>query len=152
VLLPLFCACIGTPWSDLYLLLHVLDTNSYKLIITFNNNLKKSMKSKCMSEGPGSSVSIASGYGLDGTGIESRWGAKFSASVQAGPGAHPASCTMGTGPFPGVKSSWGVTLTPYSLLGPWSKKSRAIPLLPLCALRPIQSLSVCTRVHFSLNA
>ena len=30
-------------------------------------------------------------------------GARFSATVQTGPGAHPASCTMGTGTFPGVK-------------------------------------------------
>ena len=29
--------------------------------------------------------------------------AKFSAPVQTGPGAHPASCTVGTGPFPRVK-------------------------------------------------
>jgi len=32
-------------------------------------------------------------------------GERFSASVQTGPGAHPASYTMGTGPFPGVKQS-----------------------------------------------
>ena len=32
-------------------------------------------------------------------------GAKFSAPVQTGPGAHPASYTMGTGSFPGVKRS-----------------------------------------------
>jgi len=30
-------------------------------------------------------------------------GAGFSAPVQTGPGAHPASYTMGTGSFPGVK-------------------------------------------------
>jgi hypothetical protein len=30
-------------------------------------------------------------------------GARFSAPVQTGPGAHPASCTMGTGSFLGVK-------------------------------------------------
>jgi hypothetical protein len=30
-------------------------------------------------------------------------GARFSAHVQTGPRAHPASCTMGTGYFPGVK-------------------------------------------------
>jgi hypothetical protein len=30
-------------------------------------------------------------------------GARFFAPVQTGPGAHPASCTMGTGYFPGVK-------------------------------------------------
>jgi hypothetical protein len=36
--------------------------------------------------------------------------ARFSAPVQTDPGAHPASCTMGTGAFPGVKNSRGVTL------------------------------------------
>ena len=56
-------------------------------------------------------VGIATGYGLDGSGIESRRGRDF---VQTGPGAHPASCTMGTGSFPGVKSGRGVTLTPSS--------------------------------------
>jgi len=56
---------------------------------------------------------------------------------------------MGTGSFPGVKSGRGVTLTPYPLLVPWSKKSRAIPPLPPWAVRPVQSLSACTRVHFT---
>jgi hypothetical protein len=84
-------------------------------------------------------VGIATGYGLDGPEIESRWGARFSAPVQTGPGAHPASCTMGTGSFPGVKSGWDVTLTPHPLLVPWSRKSRAIPLLPLRAVRPVQT-------------
>ena len=32
--------------------------------------------------------------------------AKCSASVQTGPGAHPASYTMGTGSFSGVKRPW----------------------------------------------
>ena len=53
--------------------------------------------------GRDSSVGIATRYGLDGPGIESRWGERFSASVQTGPGSHPASYTMGTGSFPGVK-------------------------------------------------
>jgi len=44
-------------------------------------------------------------------------GARFSAPVQTGTGAHPAFCTMGTGSFPGVKS-WGVTLTPHPFLVP----------------------------------
>jgi len=34
--------------------------------------------------------------GLDSPEIESRWGAGFFAQVQTGPGAHPASCTVGT--------------------------------------------------------
>ena len=53
--------------------------------------------------GRDSSVSIASRYGLDGPGIESRWPERYSAPVQTGPGAHRASCTMGTGSFLGVK-------------------------------------------------
>ena len=69
---------------------------------------------------PGSSVSIATGYGLDGPGIQSRWGARFSAPVQTGPGAHPAFCTMGTGSFPGVKYGRGVLLTPHPHLVLWS--------------------------------
>jgi hypothetical protein len=52
-------------------------------------------------DGPGISVGIATVYGVDGPGIESRLGARFFAPVQTGPGARPASCTMGTGSFPG---------------------------------------------------
>ena len=70
--------------------------------------------------GPGSVVGIATGYGLDGPGIEYRWGARFSAPVQTGPGPNPAPCTMRTRSFPGVKSGRGVTLTSHPLLLPWS--------------------------------
>jgi len=42
-------------------------------------------------------------HGLDGLGIKSRWGARFSALVQTIPGDHPASCIMGAGSFPGVQ-------------------------------------------------
>ena len=76
-------------------------------------------------------------------------GARFSAPVQNCPGAHPASCKMGTGSFPGVNRGRGVTLTPHPLLVPWSRKSRAVPLLPLWAVQPVQSLSACTRVNFT---
>jgi hypothetical protein len=48
-------------------------------------------------------------------------GGRFSAPVQTGPGAHLASCTRGTGSFPGVESGRGVTLTPQPLLVPRSK-------------------------------
>jgi hypothetical protein len=60
---------------------------------------------------------------------------------------------MGTGSFPGVKSSRDVTLTPYPLLVPWSRKDRAIPLhlILLWALRHVQSLSACASVHFILS-
>ena len=109
------------------------------------------LQNSCYLPGPGSVVGIAIGYGLDGPGIESRWGARFSAPVQTSSGAHPASCTVGTGSFPVMKSGRGVTLTPHPLLVPWSWKSRAIPLLPLWAVRPVQSLSACARVHFTYH-
>jgi len=50
------------------------------------------------------------------------------APVQTGPGTHPASCTMDTGSFPGVKCGRGVLLTAHPFLVPRSWKSRAIPL------------------------
>ena len=53
--------------------------------------------------------------------------------------------------FPGVKSGRGVTLNPHALPVPRARKSRAIPLLPLWAVRPVQSLSACTRVHFTFT-
>ena len=49
-------------------------------------------------------VGTATRYGLDGRGIESRWGgARFFAPVHTGPGAHPDSSTMGNGSFSEVK-------------------------------------------------
>jgi len=47
-------------------------------------------------------------------------GARFSAPVQTGPETHPASCTMGTGSFPGIRCGRGVTLTSHPLLVPRS--------------------------------
>jgi hypothetical protein len=46
-------------------------------------------------------------------------------------------------------SDWGLTLTPHPLLVPLVMKSRAISLLPLWVVRPVQSLSACTTVHFN---
>jgi len=50
-----------------------------------------------------SSVGIVTRYGLEGPGIKSWWGARFSVPVQTGPEVHPASYTMGNGSFLGVK-------------------------------------------------
>jgi hypothetical protein len=83
---------------------------------------------------PGSVVGIATAYGLDCPGIESLWGARFSAPVQTGAEAHTVSCTMGTGSYLGVKCGRGMTLTAHPLLVPRSKKwCRAIPVLSLRA-------------------
>ena len=71
-------------------------------------------------------------------------GEKFS-PVHTGPGAHPASCIMGTGSFPGVKCGLGVLLTTHPLLVPRSWKSRAIPLPTLWAT------PVLERGHFTFT-
>ena len=65
--------------------------------------------------GPVNSVGITTGYGLDGPGIESRFGARFSAPVQTGPVSHPASYTMGTVYLSGSKAGQqrGVALTTH---------------------------------------
>jgi hypothetical protein len=67
-----------------------------------------------------SSGSIVSDYGLDDRAIGVRSPARakdFSSNlcVQTGSGAHPASCTMGTGgPFPGGKSAAGALRWPLT--------------------------------------
>ena len=83
-------------------------------------------------------------------------GARFSALVQTGPGAHPASCTIGTGSFLGlkipsnamVKKEQSYTSTPpmgrTACTEPQCLYSTSIPLLPLWAIRPVHSLSACT--------
>jgi hypothetical protein len=53
--------------------------------------------------GRDSAVGIATGYGLDSTGVESRQEAIFSAPTQVDPGAHPAYYAMRTASFQGKK-------------------------------------------------
>ena len=85
-----------------------------------------------MNGGPGSSVGIATDYGLDGPGWSPR-GDEIFPPVQTGPGAHLASCTTGTGSFPGVKCGRGVLLATHPLIMPRSCKSRGITLPTLWA-------------------
>jgi fatty acid desaturase len=73
-------------------------------------------------------------------------GARFFAHVQTGPGAHPASCTMGTGSFPGVKRPGRGADHPF-LLAPRSRMSRTIPLLPFWALRGLYGVTFTFYIH-----
>ena len=57
---------------------------------------------RCYLCGPGSWVGIETELRAGRSGIESRCGRDFP-PVHTGPGAHPASCKMGTGCFPGDK-------------------------------------------------
>jgi hypothetical protein len=83
-------------------------------------------------------------------------GVKYFAHVQTGPAAHPSSCTMGTGSFPGVKRPdrgadhpplptprlrviGSITLLPLWPLVPFHRtlsQSTAIPLLRIWPLVP----------------
>ena len=73
------------------------------------------LNNKCLlytNSGPGSSVGIATGYGLDGPGIESRWGRDF-----------PHLSIPALGPiqlFAGGKERPGREADPSPLLVPWS--------------------------------
>jgi hypothetical protein len=84
--------------------------------------------------GRDSSVGKATRYGLDGLGVEHRWGEVFRTNLYRPwdpPSLHRA-C------FPGLK--WlGMVLTSHLPLAPRLKKNRAILLLPLWA---------CTSVNF----
>jgi hypothetical protein len=93
-------------------------------------------------------------------------GARFSAPVQSGPGAHPSSLYNGYWVFPRgkeqprhdadpsppssavvMKEQSYTSTTPMGRTAstePQCLYSRAIPLLPLWAVRPVQSLSACT--------
>jgi len=93
-------------------------------------------------------VGIAIGYGLDGPEIESRWKRNFPhlSRPALGPTQPPVQW------IPGIsrgKERPGRDADPSPIIVPWSWKGRAIPLLPLLAVRPVQSFSACTRVTFT---
>jgi len=98
--------------------------------------------------GPGSSVGIATGYGLDGPGLNPGGGEIFRTCPDR-PWSPPGLLYNGYRVFPGGKERPGRDADPSPLLVPWSRKSTAIPLLSPWAVRPVQSLSACTRVHFT---
>jgi len=64
------------------------------------------------------------------------------------PWGPPSLLYNGYRPFLGDKERLGRDADTSPLLPHWSIKSRAISLLPLWVVRPVQSLRFCTRVQF----
>jgi len=85
------------------------------------------------------------------SGIESRWGRDFS-PVQTGPGAHPASCKMGTGSSTGVKwrGHGRVELYLYTPSGPHRACNRITLPLPLRFTCIVISSLIGRRLFFCL--
>jgi hypothetical protein len=79
-------------------------------------------------------------------------GARFSALVQTGPEAQPGSYTVGTESLVGIKRPGRGVNHPPSSSDKIQQNSRAIQLLPLCALMAVYrvnySLYITHSVHF----
>jgi hypothetical protein len=131
--------------------LFVYQTANFKLPIGLHiADLNEHRNSACHVSGPGSAVGIATSYGLDGPGIEFRWGEIFRTWPNR-PRGPPSLLYNRYWVFPGGKERPGPDADLSPLLVPWSRKSRAISLLPLWAVQPVQILSACTRVHFTFT-
>ena len=90
--------------------------------------------------GQDSLVSIATRYGLDAPGIESRC-EQISAFVQTDPVAHPVSCTIGTG-----RKAVGALRSPPT---PSSAEVKTREELYLYA--PLWAFMACSRVNFTFT-
>jgi hypothetical protein len=102
--------------------------------------------------GPGSVVGIATGYGLDGPGIESRWGRVFRTCPDR-VWRPPSLLYNGYRVFPGSEERPGRDADPSPSSSAVGHERVELHLyFPLWAVRPVQSLSSCIRVHFTFTA
>jgi hypothetical protein len=99
--------------------------------------------------GLGSIFGILTCYGLDGPGIIPVGGEVFR-TCPVWPWGPPSHLYNGYRVFPGGKERPGHDTDTSPHLVSWSWKGRAVPLLPLWAVWPVQSLNACKRVHFTL--
>jgi hypothetical protein len=105
--------------------------HSVSIILHWNDALRNLSETIFSSDfygtGTGSSVGLATPYGLDGQGIESRWGREFPQSPDR-PWVPPNPYTVGIGSFPGVK--WLRPDVDHPKYCRGYRKSRVRPLLP----------------------
>jgi len=94
-------------------------------------------------------IYITTGYGLTVRGSNPDRGKIFRTCPDR-PWGPPTLLYSGYRVIPGGKERPGRDADPSPFLVPWSRKSRAIPLLTTWAVGPVQSLSVCTTLHFTL--
>jgi hypothetical protein len=155
------CACVGKMVE-----LGVLKAQHQFPLLRHNpeNHTDWTIKTwRCYRTVRDSSVGIATRYGLDGPGLEFRWGAIFSAPVQTGPGGPPNIHYSGYRVFPVGKSGLSVALTThpiaevkervelylYSHYGPsWPVLSWPLPL-PLPSTCPVVKRPRCGFHHLS---
>jgi hypothetical protein len=99
--------------------------------------------------GPGSSVGIATGYGLDGPGIESRWGRDFPhlSRPVLGPTQPPVQWAPGISRGQRAAGAWRRPLIPFFCRG---HERVELYLYSPGGRTACKSLSACTRVHFTL--
>jgi hypothetical protein len=94
--------------------------------------LGRSLCNTCMYSGPGSSVGIATSYGLDGLGIKSRWGRDFPHLSRMALGPTQPPVQWGVFPRGRKRPGSGADHPPLSS-AEVKKQSSAIPLLSLRA-------------------
>ena len=94
------------------------------------SNLYEFFKQTFLCRGPGSSVNIVTGYGLDASGIESRCGGEIFRTCPDRPWGPPSLLCNVYLVFPGVKSDRDVTLTPHPLLVPLVMKEQSYTSTP----------------------
>ena len=97
-----YCAIFRDFWHQILQLAKIYYFHNVCKYIKFRGKIQFIEWYKHILGGPASSVGVATDYGLYGPG-SNPGGDEIFPPVQTGPEAHPASCKMGTGSFPGVK-------------------------------------------------